>query len=340
MDIYTGNHIEIGKQIGAFYKRRRTKIHKPRINHSLFKSQIVLYKHHYAQKLDQLTATAKEAGYDTNDYLYLNICSDIDWHKRMSEPQKGCTIFGVQNESGTFVGRNYDWKPGTEEYFRIFESVNQDVFNYIGITDMDYFSSKDAKTMYLYYDIDDAINEKGLYIGLTFAYHDGVGVGLSPIHMNQLVAETCSTVEEALATFERVPLAVPKNFFIADSKGDMAVIEHTGIRFKVIRPSNGILIQTNHYLDPELAQEDTVLKHNELSSTYKRYSEALEKLTFHKDNIHQIGIEKILKDPQAEILENNRRMETIWSLALDMKGQQYRIYWNFFDALREEQLKF
>ena len=325
--------------MGLYYRDLGTTILKPEIDKKLYKNQLDLYNKFYPKKIVQLKAIAKSAGFIEEYFIYNNICSDIVWHKAMNEPQKGCTIFGLENAAGVFVGRNYDWKPGTEKHFKVFNSKNSDAFDYIGITDMDYFKKSDATKHHLFYDIDDAINEKGLYIGLTFAYHDGIQNGLSPIHMNQLIAETCATVDEALAVFNKIPLAVPKNFFIADAKGDMAVVEHAGSKYKILKPVNGILIQTNHYNDPELAKEDTVLKRNELSTTYKRYAEALEILTINKERIHQIGLERILKDPDSNILENNNKIKTIWSLSLDMKARNYRLYWNFFDGLKEDKLE-
>lgn len=340
MQTFTGTHKEIGTQIGKVYASEGTTISSIKIDKKLLKSQIALYKKHYPQMLVLLTAIAHAAKFEVDLFLYHNICAVIDFHRSLSEPQKGCIIFGVENEDGVYVGRNYDWQPGTENYFKVIKTKNPNAYDCIGITDMDYFTKSDAKQHRLFYEVEDVVNEKGLYIGLTFAYCDSFGRGLSPIHMNQLVAETCSTVEQALAVFDSVPLAVPKNYFIADKAGDMAVVEHTSKHHKALRPLNNILIQTNHYVDPELAKEDTVLKHHKNSDTYKRYAEALELLTLHKDNVHQIGVERILRDPTRDIYETHRNMKTIWSLAFDMKSQSYRLYWQTSNGTQEQKLDF
>lgn len=340
MDSYIGNHREIGDAIGKRYLKSGTNIAAKPIDHALLNKQIAIYKRYYPEKLDELTAISKAAGFDTVMFLFDNICFDIMWHKNNGAPTHGCTIFGVKNDDGLYVGRNYDWKPGTEKVFRVIKTIRTDAYTSIGITDMDYFAPKDAEENHLFYDIDDAINNKGLYIGLTFAYHDGWNYGISPIHMNQLVSEKCQTVAEALQIFEKTPLSVPKNFFIADRHGDMAVIEHTSRKYRILRPINGILVKTNHYLDPDLQPEDTVLAHNELSSTFKRYAETLDFVTLNKDHIHQLKIEQLLKDPTRDVLETNKHMKTIWSLAMDMTHQSYRLYWNYDAKIKEEKLVF
>lgn len=340
INTFIGNHKEIGAQIGQKYRAAGTTISDIPINQKLLKSQIALYKKYYPHMLTQLTAIAEAAHFNVELFLYHNLCAVIDFHRNLSEKQKGCTIFGVKNKDGTYIGRNYDWKPGTENYFQVLKTVNPDAFDCIGITDMDYFTKDDARQQHLYYEVEDVINDKGLYIGLTFAYSDSCGVGLSPIHMNQLVAETCSTVEQALKVFDTTPLAVPKNYFIADASGEMAVVEHTSQRHKVLRPLNDVLVQTNHYLDPELASEDTVLRHHKSPDTFKRYAEALETLTVHKDTIHQIGAERVLRNPESDIYETHRDMKTIWSLAFDMNAQSYRLYWKTSQGIQEQKLSF
>jgi predicted choloylglycine hydrolase len=39
---------------------------------------------------------------------------------------------------------------------------------------------------------------------------------LNCVEIQQLIAENCETVEEALEIIKKVPLSFPKNFFIAD----------------------------------------------------------------------------------------------------------------------------
>ena len=324
---FSGNHEEIGRQIGEYYKKKGTRPKKVVIDHKLLREQTKIYEKYFPKRLIQLEAIAKAAGFNQEEYIYGNICTFIDWHKNWAEPKKGCTIFGVENPAGVYVGRNYDWVPGDEREFEVIRCKNSDANDYIGITDMDFFSVADLKSHHLFFDIDDAINEHGLYIGLTFAYCDSYANGLSPVDIIQLIAETCKTVSEAVQLFNQVPLGVPKNFFIADKQGNLAVVEHAAKVHKVVRPQNNILIQTNHYLDSELVNLDSVQEHSPNNSTFKRYAHALEQLTTNKDRIHQIGVHKILDTPDRGVYEHSKRFKTIWSLALDIRHRSYRLYW-------------
>jgi len=206
------------------------------------------------------------------------------------------------------------------------------------LTDMD-VSGAFITPKNLFYNVDDAINDKGLFIGLSFAYKDKWSYGLSCVHMIKLIVETCSTVKDSLRLFKKIPLCCPKNFFIADKNGDMAVVEHTSKRFKVLYPKNDILIQTNHYVDPELAEEDTVLIHKPTHNTFLRYYETLQKINARKEKFKLFDIIKILGDKKSCICQNHPNMKTIWSLALDMKTRRYKLYWNILGKRKEKILK-
>ncbi len=181
----------------------------------------------------------------------------------------------------------------------------------------------------LFYDPDDAINDKGLFIGLTFAHDNKWSYGLSCTHMIKLIAETCPTVKDALKVFKRVPLCYPKNFFIADDKGNMAVVEHTSSkRFRIVYPENGVLIHTNHYLDAGLAKEDRVLAEEPSHNTFVRYYEALRKINQRKEKFQLSDIMKILGNTSSCVCQTGPNFQTIWSLALDMKKRRYKLYWD------------
>lgn len=318
--------MDIAKQIGEYYKSQNIKLPDISIDQKLYKNQLKIYQKYYPELIQELEQIATVAGFGKDVFVYMNVASFIDFHKNLTEPKKGCTIFGIKNKSGAYVGRNYDWRPGALDYFSVSLRNYSDRNKFIGISDMDYGNRMSALHNELYYANEDAINEYGLYIGLTFAYSNGLTHGISPISMIQLIAETCKTTADALEIFAKVPLGVPKNFFIADAGGDMAVVEHVAAKHKIIRPVNDILVHTNHFIDPELTSSDLVLKHDPHSTTYRRYAESLEQLTQHKEKVHQIGVEKILRRPDLRIYEHNNKMTTIWSLAIDLSTRIYRLY--------------
>lgn len=154
-----------------------------------------------------------------------------------------------------------------------------------------------------------------------------------------MIAEKCSTVKDVVDLFEKVPLCYPKNFFIADKKGDMVVVEHDSKKFKLTYPKDGVLIKTNHYLDNELKKEDLVLKQSPINTTFIRYYGTLRQINKRKDKFKFFDIFKILKDTKYDVYQDYPKMKTVWTLALDMSTQKYKIYWNLLDKKKEKSLE-
>lgn len=309
-----------------------------KIDPILYKKQLVVYKKHYPELLEEFKGITKSGKFDENKLTYSFICGELLCFKKRFKEKKACTIFGVKNKNGAFVGRNYDWHPVTEEVFEVYKVENKSRNSFIGISDMGIDGPATAKARYLYYNADDAINDKGLFVGLTSAYNNKWNYGLSCIHIIKLIAETCQTIDEALNVFKKVPLCYPKNFFIADKKGDMAVVEHTSKRFKIVYPKDNVLIQTNHYVDYELGKEDTVLKERPTHNTFLRYFEALQKINEHKQRFKLSDAIKILGNVESCVCQNHSDIKTIWSLALDMQNRKYKLYWNITGKRNEMSL--
>jgi predicted choloylglycine hydrolase len=288
-----------------------------------------VYRAYYPELLEELKGMADGAGFNPEQLIYRFICGEILFYTNMLKLNRGCTIFGIKNGNGVFVGRNYDWEPAEAKIAASHTVLNSEKNSFISFTVLGIGSNS----------VEDAINDKGLYIGLTFADNHKWSFGLSSLHINKLIAETCTTVDEALAVLSKVPSCCPKNYFVADKHGDMAVVEHTSERYKVLYPKDDILIQTNHYAHPELAKEDMVLHDMPLSDTYLRYYEVLRNLNLQKEEFNYPRIIKLLTNPKSYIFENQPAIQTIWSLALDMKNARYRVYWNMVNRRRTRLLE-
>ncbi|MBD3155954.1 MAG: linear amide C-N hydrolase, partial [Candidatus Aenigmarchaeota archaeon] len=329
---------EIGQQQGEIYKKNGMNFRNIRIDQNLFENQLKIYKEHYPQLLEQFKGIAKAGNWDKDKVIYSFITGEIFTFTQVMKIRRACTIFGLQNENGTFIGRNYDWVQETENFFKIYKVQNPKRDNFIAVTDMA-LELNSVNKEWLFYNADDAINEKGLFIGLTFAYNEKWSHGLSCIHMIKLITETCGTVKEALDVFKKVPLCCPKNFFIADKNGDMAVVEHTSKKFKILRSKDGLLIQTNHYVDQELMEEDSVLKNNPTHTTFLRYYETLREVNKKKSEFQLSDVIKIMGDKDSFVLQEIPPIRTIWTLALDMKKQNYILYWDLLGKRKQMKLK-
>ena len=321
--VFKGDYQNIGHQLGKIY-HKNGKVYNSQINKALYTKQLFYYRKFYPELLQELKGISAGGNYEYDKVAYDNLTGEIFWYKNKN--RTSCTIFGVQNKFGTFVGRNYDWYPKT--IASIYHYINPFSYNYIALTDNNYYPGFKKKDQSYY--PDDAINEKGLYVGITFAHGKNTSYGLSSAHIRKLIIEKCKNVSEALALFKKIPVCCPKNFFLADKTGAMVVVEHaSGKNYKVIKPQNGILIKTNHYLDPTLIKQDLLMLSRPANSTYVRYYELLR-------NVNLLGAEKIkledvaklILDKKSYIRQHTRTSQTIWSLAMDMKKGKYELYYD------------
>ncbi len=333
---FRGTFYEIGKQKGAIYKKNGMSFDKIKIKNNLFRKQMKIYEKYYPNGIEELEGVAEASGYNKDKVAYRFITTGIlPVIEKSSLHQKGCTIFGIKEGNKTFVGRNYDWCRVTEKVFELYKTYPKNGNAYVAITDMDVSEKHGMQKKYLYYYPDDLINDKGLFISLTSAFTYNWNYGLTCGHMLSLIAETCQTVNDAVRVFERVPLCGPKNFFIADKEGDIAAVQHTAKKFKVVRPHEKMLIQTNNYTDPELILEDKVLEMDPTHNTFLRYYQTLQRINSIKSKFKQEDIIKILGDKNSYMCQNRPDFKTIWSWALDMKSKKYKLYWDLLGKRKE-----
>jgi predicted choloylglycine hydrolase len=272
---------------------------------------------------------AEAGGGSYEKLLYAILAHGVDQLHHQTPPVKACTIFGVKTASGLLVGRNYDWIPQARDTFHVYKMNIKGRHAYTGISDMNIYQRRHAGHKHWSFSAEDAINDQGLYIWLTFAHNPRYGYGLSSTHMIRLVAETCSTVEQAIKVFRKVPLMCAKNFFIADAKGNMVVIEHNSKTFKTIYPNDdGVLIKTNHYLSPDLAHEDFALQNHPAHTTYLRYYETLREINKHLPDFSLENIRHILRQTPYVYVNDPSQSMTIWSLVLDMTARRHSLIYD------------
>ena len=84
--------------------------------------------------------------------------------------------------------------------------------------------------------MEDAVNARGLAIGLTSVYTPRPRPGLNAGMVLRLLAETCAAVPEALDRLRVLPLASCQTLTLADAAGDIAVAECSPEGMRVERP--------------------------------------------------------------------------------------------------------
>lgn len=319
---FKGSPTEIGIQLGEAYRDLGLTLGwVKKINDDLLKEQIKIYTKYYPEMIEEVLGIARGAHFDEENTLLHFLTCDIYWHQRQFVTPNSCTIFGVKNSNGAFVGRNYDWHPSSENMWELYMVKQRGRYPVLATTDMATAPISNPEKTFYY--ASDAINNYGFYIGMTYASSNEWSFGVSVFHIARFIAERCKTVEEAIKLFDIVPVCTPKNFFMADKNGDMAVIEHTSQEHRVIKPSNGILIHTNHFLNSELAEDEKV---DAKSTTHTRYNRALKSIEPLKDKFAFHNILEVLSND--EVYENSKDSKTLWSLALDLKSGKKVLFWN------------
>ncbi len=337
MKIFKGSFFEIGKQQGEIYRQNGLDLTSIKVNKEIVSKQLDIYKKHYPQVLEEIEGIAVGGNFDKEKLLHIYLAVEIVGFANRFKMPLSCTIFGIKNSKGTFVGRNLDWLPITEKVMEPYKREAEGCYKILAVSDMFIGSPSDVDNKFLLYDAIDVINEKGLFVGITFAYGNTWSYGLSWKELTRIIGERCATVDEALNIFKKIPVSVPKNFFIADKQGNMVVVEHNSDKYKVVYPKDNILIQTNHYIDSELSNIDRVLIETPVHNTYIRYYETLQKINMVKDKFQLSDVIKILGNPNFYVCQNHE-IRTIWTLALDMQKPEYKLYTDVVGSQKEQDL--
>ncbi|MDD5337475.1 MAG: C45 family autoproteolytic acyltransferase/hydrolase [Candidatus ainarchaeum sp.] len=319
---FKGTHYQHGMQSGSIcageFDKFKICVEATKVNPKKLTGQISMFRNFFPEYLDFIKGLAEGANVDHEKLAYHILTKYAD--------MGGCTIFGVKTAAGAFVGRNYDWVPEAKDVIEVYTSLFPEHlkrYSTISVTDMDV--EQGGKNL-LYHAPIDMINSEGLYIGVTYSFYSGQdGFGIPALQMRQLVAETCANVLEALKLFEKVPVSNPKNFFIADRFGNMAVVEHTGggsTNFRIILPDrNGILGKTNHLLYPDFRSMD---RNRVPKDSYPRYDAAKRMI---KEELGMITLNVmggIFSTPPVYV-GSDESYPTIWTLLMDMERGIYRL---------------
>ena len=139
-------------------------------------------------------------------------------------PACGCSCLAVSNGNGVFFGRNSDFLTALEpDYTHVTYGFSDRAIPFTGNTTS-------------FVQMEDAVNARGLAIGLTSVYTPRPRPGLNAGMVLRLLAETCAAVPEALDRLRVLPLASCQTLTLADAAGDIAVAECSPEGMRVERP--------------------------------------------------------------------------------------------------------
>lgn len=327
---FTGTHKEIGQQVGELYKKWGLSFSSNSPTENFYDEQLKIYEKYYPKYLEFLEGVAKGIGEDKDRVFKISLTIFLSVAKEIASNQ--CSCFAINAKSGVLIGRNYDWLEASEKYSSVisYNFTDHPSFNLMGVTDMGTHTpgAKVSKSQLVLL-LEDAWNEKGLYIELNGAPGEKTGLGISTPHVVQLVAEEYDDIDKAISTLEEIPVPNSKIFTLADRKGNFAVVEKSLERGTRVRRSKNFIIATNHFNHPDLTPRNSaILKQEPPHSSFPRYHYLETNLKKFNGDLSFDETENVLSKPPA--LQNWRGIEngdilTLWTLSLNLTKNKYKV---------------
>lgn len=124
------------------------------------------------------------------------------------------------------------------------------------------------------------MNQAGLAVADTYVNSTDLGPGLPDYSLMMHILENYDTVSPALDYLRSVPHLGRNNLILADAQGSLAVFEIGHWRQGVRETRDGFLVNTNHFVTPELfdcfVEESDPLKIGNSQSRYQKVTDTLD----------------------------------------------------------------
>ena len=140
-------------------------------------------------------------------------------------PSCCCSCFAVSNGKTVLLGRNSDFLPALEK-------LNQNVIYRFSSGAYAFTGNTTA-----FLEMEDGVNEKGLAAGLTSVYPHTTKPGISAGLLLRLILESCASTGEAIRLVQSAPMGSSHTLTLADSSGEIAVLECNADNIEILRPS-------------------------------------------------------------------------------------------------------
>lgn len=225
-----------------------------------------------------------------------------------------CSCFAVSNADHILFGRNSDFLTALESNNRnIIYRFSSGSFSFTGNTTA-------------FVQMEDGVNEKGLAIGLTCVYPPFIQPGMNAGLLLRFFLERCQTAQEVVWWAERLPIASAQTFTVADTKGDILVLECYAGGLQVIRPKKKrpFVCATNLFHSVEFAPKNRL----DIDSwkAEPRYQTMVRRLEQCAPLMGLVEARDLLAGKNGFLCQYDRTTgkDTVWSVIYDLR--QLRIY--------------
>jgi isopenicillin-N N-acyltransferase-like protein len=187
---------------------------------------------------EEMRGTAEGSGLPLWEIASLNARTEILSRARGTKPGECSTI--VSTRGTPVASQTWDWHEELSAGWHV-QQVSGGLHSFVGLTEHGILSKI-------------GMNDAGIGVMLNILGHQDDTPGGVPVHLvGARVLAEASTFDEALNLLLNAPVSTSSAVTLLGPDG-AATIELNPHGAAVVRPQNGVLLHTNHFLDPTLAQ--------------------------------------------------------------------------------------
>ncbi len=271
-----------------------------------------IYRKYYPEVLEEIKGIA-DGQRDSYENLYTFLLSMYCF-----EFSNHCTCLAFRDNDNIIFGRNSDFLVEIEKLYMncLYRLENSYAFN--GNTTA-------------FVEIEDGINEYGLAIGLTFIYPKVINAGLNSGMLVRYLLEKCKNTDEVIEKLRNIPIASQQTLTVADSRGNIVVIECNSEHIEVIKPGKdgNFVAIANEFNSPKMKKYNNYGVDNWKAE--ERYLTAYKSLKENKDGLSIELAKDILSGKYGFMCQYDRKTnaDTVWSVIYDIRNKKiYRVEGN------------
>lgn len=308
---FRGTHYEAGFRWGSLLFKHKNLIldHIPfeitgeRVDYAF--SCIPIYEKYYPEILEELRGLADGQGCDVRalEAVLLSMYS--------IPPSCGCSCFAALGEGNVLFGRNSDFLTEMEKLnLNVIYDLSDGAYSFTGNTTA-------------FVEMEDGVNEHGLAVGLTSVYPSIRRPGFHAGLLLRCLLEKCRSVSEALTLLGKLPIGSSQTLTLADSCGNIAMVECNCEQMEVIRPENqrgAFVCATNTFHIPDMVSYNK----GEMDNWYAEIRYQTLSAALGGRNQIDVPFAKRLLSGEFGFLcqyDRNSGKDTVWSVVYDL-GQR------------------
>lgn len=311
---FHGNHYEIGFRWGsrlakhANYILNNIPFHITEERLRFAQYCLPIYQEFFPEILEEIQGIADGQSCD------VTLLQGLLFSIYAMPPSCQCSCFAVSNENTILLGRNSDF----------LTAIKKNNLNVIYHFSTDSFSFTGNTTAFV--QMEDGVNEKGLAVGLTSVYPPSIRPGINAGLLLRFFLEKCSSVEEVIFHLDRLPVSSAQTFTVADSFGNLVVLESYCGQTVKISPSGErpYVCATNRFHSSALsAMNSEKIDDWQAEPRYQTLTRFLEA---HAKEMRLEEAKGLLRGEYGFLCQYDRTTgkDTVWSVLYDLK--QNRIY--------------